>query len=153
MSRTFSGAEAQALLARARIASLGTLDHETGGPYVSVINLATDRAGLPIILISKLARHTQNLLKDPRASILVSELPKEGDALTGPRVTILGNFRQTPGDDLRDLYVARHPDSAMYAGFSDFSFWRLEPTLVHAVAGFGRIETLPPEEVFGMVRS
>ena len=27
-------------------------------------------------------------------------------------------------------------------------FWRLEPELAHAVAGFGRIETLAPDEVF-----
>jgi hypothetical protein len=149
MARTFTGEEAHALLARARIASLGTLDSDTGAPYVSVVNIATDGAGLPIVLISRLARHTQNLTKDARGSLLVSELPPEGDALTGPRVTILGTFEPASDPSLRDLYAARHPESLMYLDFPDFTFWRLAPTLVHAVAGFGRIETLPPEEVFG----
>lgn len=149
MNRTFSGAEARQMLTRARTAALGTLDFESGSPYVSVINLAMDGAGRPAILISRLARHTQNLEKDSRGSILVSELPTEGDALTGPRVTILGTFRRMGDADLRARYLARHPESQMYVDFADFSFWRLEPSLVHAVAGFGRIETLPPHEVFG----
>jgi putative heme iron utilization protein len=148
MNRTFSGSEARAMLARARTASLGTLDFESGGPYVSVINVATDAGGLPVILISRLARHTQNLEKDARGSILIGELPAEGDALTGPRVTILGVFETIKDADVHQRYLARHPESAMYVDFADFSFWRLRPSLVHAVAGFGRIETLPPEEVF-----
>ena len=36
----------------------------------------------------------------------------------------------------------------MYAGFGDFGFWRLEPERAHAVAGFGRIETIPANEMF-----
>ena len=36
----------------------------------------------------------------------------------------------------------------MYVDFPDFSFWRLSPSTIHGVAGFGRIETLTPEEVF-----
>jgi putative heme iron utilization protein len=148
MNRTFSGSEARAMLTRARTASLGTLDFETGGPYVSLANIATDAAGLPVILISRLARHTQNLEKDGRGSILVSELPAAGDALTGARVTILGTFLTIRDADARQRYLAHQPESAMYVDFADFSFWRLTPNLVHAVAGFGRIETLPPEEVF-----
>ena len=37
---------------------------------------------------------------------------------------------------------------ALYADFPDFSFWRLNPSGIHGVAGFGRIETLTPDEVF-----
>lgn len=123
-----------------------------GRTYVSVVNLALDAAGLPIVLISRLARHTQNLSKDARASLLVSELPAEGDALTGPRMTVLGGFRPTGDPEIREAYVAQHPESRIYVDFPDFSFWRMEPRLVHAVAGFGRIETLMPDEVFGTPR-
>lgn len=146
--RSFSGLEARKLLRRARTASLATLNRDGGGPYVSVANIATDVNGWPIILISRLAWHTQNLSVDQRASILVSELPAAGDALTGPRVTIMGRFAPASAGDIKRRYLARHPAAQGYAEFSDFSFWRLEPQQIHAVAGFGRIETMAPDEVF-----
>jgi hypothetical protein len=147
-TRSFSGSEAHALLVRVRVAALGTVDRYGGGPYVSVVNIATDGAGLPVIFVSRLAWHTQNLEKDPRASLLVSELPEEGDALTGPRVTILGAFRRAPDQELAERYAEKHPAARMYLDFPDFSFWRMEPAVIHAVAGFGRIETLTVAEVF-----
>lgn len=146
--RSFTGTEARQLLRRARTAALATLNREGGGPYVSVANIATDVAGWPVILISRLAWHTQNLLADERASILVSELPAAGDALTAARMTVMGRFLPSSEADVRRRYLARHPAAEGYAGFSDFSFWRLEPRQIHAVAGFGRIETMAPQEVF-----
>jgi hypothetical protein len=146
--QSFTGLEARRLLRRARTASLATLNRDGGGPYVSVANIATDIGGRPIVLISRLAWHTQNLLADARASILVSELPTSGDALTGVRVTVMGRFEPTSDAQVRRRYLARHPAAEGYAGFSDFSFWRLEPQQVHAVAGFGRIETMSADEVF-----
>ncbi len=136
------------LLRRARTCSLSTLNKGDGTPYGSLANIATDVAGWPLILISRLAWHTQNLLADARASVLAGELPAKGDALVGPRVTVLGRFEQVENRDLRRRYFARHPEAAMYADFADFSFWRLMPANIHGVAGFGRIETLTPEEVF-----
>ena len=35
----------------------------------------------------------------------------------------------------------------MFAGFADFSFYRVEPSAVHLVAGFGRIVDLEAHEV------
>lgn len=145
--RSFTGVEARRLLRRARTAALATLNRD-GSPYVSVANIATDIGGLPIILISRLAWHTQNLLTDSRASVLVSELPPFGDALTGARVTIMGRFEPTSDSNIKRRYLARHPAAEGYAGFTDFSFWRLMPQQIHAVAGFGRIETMTQDEVF-----
>jgi putative heme iron utilization protein len=117
-------------------------------PYGSLANIATDISGRPIILISLLAWHTQYLEADARASVLVGELPAKGDALVGPRVTALGRFERIEDNNLRRRYLARHPQSTLYADFPDFSFWRLSPSAIHGVAGFGRIETLTPDEVF-----
>jgi putative heme iron utilization protein len=80
--------------------------------------------------------------------VLVGELPAKGDALVGPRVTVLGRFEPVDDANLRRRYLARHNQAAMYADFADFSFWRLRPSGIHGVAGFGRIETLAPDEVF-----
>ena len=144
----FSGTAMRQLLRRARTCSLSTLNRGDGTPYGSLANVATDVVGSPLILISRLAWHTQNLEMDSRASVLVGELPAKGDALTGPRVTVLGRFEPVDDSNLRRRYLARHPQAAMYADFPDFSFWRLRPSSIHGVAGFGRIETLVPEAVF-----
>jgi hypothetical protein len=145
---SFSGTAMRQLLRRARTCSLSTLSVADGTPYGSLANIATDVAGRPIILISRLAWHTKNLAADTRASVLVGEIPEKGDALVGPRVTVLGRFEQIKDEDVKRRYLARHPQAAMYADFADFSFWRLTPSTIHGVAGFGRIETLIPDDVF-----
>lgn len=146
--RSFSAAEARNLLRRARTGTLATLTADDGIPYASLVNVATDVRGLPLLLISTLAWHTQNLLADPRASLMVAEVPPSGDALTGPRVSVMGRFMRVEDGTVRRRYLARHPAAELYAGFGDFAFWRMEPERAHAVAGFGRIETIPAGEMF-----
>lgn len=146
--RSFSADEARNLLRRARTGTLGTLNADDGTPYASLVNVATDVRGWPIILVSTLAWHTRNLLKDGRASLMVAEIPASGDALTGPRVTLMGRFAQVAAGMAGSRYLARHPAAELYAGFGDFAFWRMEPERAHAVAGFGRIETIPADEMF-----
>ena len=136
------------LLRRARTCSLSTLNRGDGTPYGSLANIATDVMGWPLILISRLAWHTQNLETDGRASVLIGELPAKGDALVGARITVLGRFEPVDDANLRRRYLARHPQASFYADFPDFSFWRLRPSVIHGVAGFGRIETLGPDTVF-----
>ncbi|MFN4140786.1 HugZ family protein [Aestuariivirga sp.] len=146
--RSFTAGEARNLLRRARTGTLGTLSGDDGTPYASLVNVATDVRGYPVILVSTLAWHTRNLLADPRASLMVAEIPEQGDALTGPRVTLMGRFARVADEQVRRRYLARHPAAALYAEFGDFSFWRLEPDRAHAVAGFGRIETIGADEMF-----
>lgn len=146
--RSFSAQEARNLLRRARTGTLGTLNREDGIPYASLVNIATDVQGWPLILVSTLAWHTRNLLADPRGSIMVAELPENGDALTGARVTVMGRFSKVEDGQLRRRYLARHPAASLYSSFGDFGFWRLEPQMAHAVAGFGRIETIDANEMF-----
>ena len=146
--RSFTATEARQLLRRARTASLSTLNRDDGMPYASLVNVATDVRGWPLILISTLAWHTKNLLADSRASVLVAEPPVDGDALTGPRVTVMGHFAKVEDEALARRYLARHPLARQYSGFGDFALWRLEPLRAHAIAGFGRIETMDADEVF-----
>src|SRR5580692_5692765 len=126
---------AKALLRTARAGSLATLDRNTGHPFASLVNVATDVDGAPLILVSRLATHTANLEADGRASVLLAAGGK-GDPLAHPRLTLLGGFVQVPRDDpreprLRRRFLARHPKSELYAGFADFSFWRLDAVSAH----------------------
>jgi heme iron utilization protein len=147
-TRSFTGLEARRLLRRARTGTMATLNRDDGIPYASLANVATDAAGHPLIMVSTLAWHTRNLLADPRASLMVAETPEAGDALTGARISVMGHFEKIEAERAGRRYLARHPEAAMYAGFADFGFWRLVPRRIHAVAGFGRIETLDAGEVF-----
>lgn len=147
-SRSFTGTEVRLLLRRARTAALGTSNRDPKGPYVSLANIATDGQGHPVIFISRLAWHTRNIEANPEASVMVSEIPPKGDALTGPRVTVMGRFEPIPKGDIAARYAHHHPTARTYLDFPDFSFWRLKAQKIHAVAGFGRIETMEPDEVF-----
>jgi len=141
-------AAARKLIRQAQTGHLGTLMADTGHPYVSLVNVATDPSGTPILLLSALAWHTKNIERDSRASILfVAAQPAEhGDALQGSRVTVLGRMVRATTSDRR-RFLAQHPQAADYGDFADFAFWRLEPEQVHAVAGFGRIRTFAAAEV------
>ena len=142
---------AKALLRAARAGALGTIDRNTGHPFGSLVNVATDVDGSPLILVSHLATHTANLEKDERASLLLASVGR-GDPLAHPRLTVLGTFAPVARDDgaeprLRRRFLARHSKSELYAGFADFSFWRLSVVSAHLNAGFARAADLKAAEV------
>ena len=99
---------AKALLRGTRAAALATIDRNTGHPFASLVNVATDVDGAPLILVSKLATHTANLEVDGRASLLLAETGK-GDALAHPRLTVLGSFAPIARGGLRAGYHAGKP--------------------------------------------
>lgn len=144
-------AVAKGLLRTTRAGSLATIDRNSGHPFASLVNVATDIDGSPLILISRLATHTANLESDGRASLLLASSGK-GDPLAHPRLTLLGTFVPLPrgaaGEPrLRRRFLARHPKSELYAGFADFSFWRLEAVSAHLNGGFARAADLPAADV------
>lgn len=144
-------AVAKALLRVTRAGTLGTIDRNTGHPFGSLVNVATDVDGSPLILISRLATHTANLEKDGRASLLLVS-PGRGDPLAHPRLTVLGSFAPVGREDacaprLRQRFLGRHPKSELYAGFADFSFWRLNVASAHLNAGFARAADLKADDL------
>ncbi len=144
---SFTGSEARRLVRKRSKGALSTLNKVGGGPYVSLVNLATTGEGNPIILVSTLAWHTQNLLENNQGSLLVEDTDGLVDPLTGARVTVMGTFQKTEYPGVRQRYLARHPSAQLYVDFGDFSFWTLQIENAHAVAGFGRIETLDAAEI------
>lgn len=137
-------AEACRRVARAcRTATLATtLAGSNGQPYASLVLVAFGQDAAPVLLMSDLAEHTRNLDAEPRASLLLDGTAGFAEPLTGPRVTLVGRISRTDAPELRARYLARHPSAEMYAGFRDFSFFRLQPERAHIVAGFGRIHWL-----------
>jgi putative heme iron utilization protein len=120
----------------------------SGDPYCSLVNIASHPDGSPILLISQLALHTQNILRDSRVSVMLDERA-EGDPLEGSRVMLAGRAEQAMGDDavlLRRRYLNAHPSAEAFVDFKDFSFFGIRPSGAHLVAGFGRIVDLKPEQ-------
>ena len=140
--------EIKPVLARAKTGTLSVIDFETAGPFGALVNVATDTGGVPLFLFSKLARHTKCLIADRRASLLVSELPNEGDPLVGFRATITGQVHETESGDLRARYLSQHPYAETYIDFGDFNFWILKPEKIFVVGGFGRIQAFHAHEIF-----
>jgi putative heme iron utilization protein len=103
---------------------------------------ALDERGRPLMLISSMAMHTQNLVADARASLLVAQ-PTAGDPLAAGRLTLLGEAGAVPTaeiDGARAAYLARHPGASYWVDFEDFGFWRLEPADLYFVGGFGAMD-------------
>ena len=134
-------------------ATLATLA-PSGAPFASYAVAAPAADGAPLMLLSRLAEHTKNLERDPRASLLFVREPSPGEeAMTAARLTLSGRCAKESNPDARRLYLARHPDAARYADFSDFSLYRFEVESGHLVAGFGRIVSLSRAELIGKPRA
>jgi putative heme iron utilization protein len=128
--------EARRLLRTIRAGALASLA-ASGHPFASLVNVATDYDGSPLLLLSRLAAHTVNLERDPRCSLLLSQGGR-GDPLAHPRLTLTGRAERTKDGHVRGRFLRRHPKSELYAGFADFSFWRITIDDAHLNGGFAR---------------
>jgi len=83
----------------------------SGDPYCSLVNVASHADGSPILLISRLALHTRNILTDSRVSLMLDERAS-GDPLEGSRIMVAARAEEANGDDatsLRRRYLTRSP--------------------------------------------
>src|SRR5580698_6506834 len=103
---------ARSLLRRSRQGALATLMAGSGDPYCSLVNLASHPDGTPILLISRLALHTKNILADNRVSLMLDERAA-GDPLEGARIMLAGVAEQAEDDEpvLRRRYLNAHPSA------------------------------------------
>ena len=118
--------------------TLSTLSAKLPGfPFGSLMPFALDGAGRPVVLISNMAMHTQNLKQDGRASLFFEQAAADGDPLGAARGTLVGTVAPVAGAEVRELYLARHENSRYWVDFADFGFWRMEPVDAYYVGGFG----------------
>ena len=114
-----------------------------GYPYGSVATYALDENGNPLFFVSLMAEHTQNAIRDPRASLLVTEpVPEGADPLASGRATLMGRLEAVADadrDSAKDLYLVANPSAAYYIEFGDFVFYRLTVESIRYVGGYGRM--------------
>jgi len=133
-----------------RTGTLATLSRRhPGHPFASLMPYALDARGRPLFLISAMAMHTQNLHADPRASLLVTQPDWSGDPLAAGRLTLMGQARVLPAEDVaaaRGAYLAWHEKAGYWVDFEDFAFWRLEVADVYFVGGFAAMDWVTADD-------
>ncbi|HXH04786.1 MAG TPA: pyridoxamine 5'-phosphate oxidase family protein, partial [Candidatus Competibacteraceae bacterium] len=134
-----------ALLGAHRWAALATLGRN--GPEASWVAYALEPGGGVLLHLSRLAAHTRNLLREPRASLAVSEPERPGhDPQQLARVTLFGQVAPIPREAaqypvLRQCYLARLPEAEPLFGFGDFHLFLLLPERARFVGGFAQAHT------------
>lgn len=140
------------LIRSGRIASLGTL--RQGAPFVSMV-LYTPAADISAfyIHISRLAHHTQDILQDPRVSLMIVEQDTlEADAQTLARLSILGHAVEVVAESeeyaqVKEAYLGKYPQAQPLFDFKDFSIFRIQPESARYVAGFARAFNLSASQL------
>lgn len=130
--------------------SLSTLSRkQPGWPFGSVMPYGLDAQGRPVFLISTMAMHTQNLLGDPRASLLVTPPESRVDPLGAARVTLMGSVTRVPKEEnaeVRACYLERHANASYWVDYQDFGFFRMAITEIYFVGGFGSMGWVTPAD-------
>lgn len=142
------GRQVRDLIRGADRAALATaLAGQASHPYASLVLTASAMDGSPLLLISDLAEHTKNLLRDARLSLLFDGTGGLDDALSGSRAGVLG--RAVPSADAgeRVRFLTRHPSAEDYAGFADFHLYRVIVDRARLIAGFGQIRWVAADQI------
>jgi hypothetical protein len=138
---------ARELAEKETVGTLCTMSRRHPGyPFGSVMPYALDSRGRPVFLISALAMHTKNLHDDPKVSLTICESVPADQALVAARVTLLGEVAEIEDADVRERYLAKHPDASQWVDFGDFSFYRLEVLDMYYVGGFGVMGWVAPPD-------
>ncbi len=132
----------QGLIRTASTVTLATRMAADGSPYASLVLMATDPRGRPLLLLSDMAVHGQNIAKDPAVSLLIASDPKGRDPLTLSRVSLQGTAEVIADERLLERFIRRFPPAKLYAKFKDFRLYRVNVSAGHLVAGFGDIHWL-----------
>ena len=135
MTTTVFANEDAIKLVKNQKSAIGATIYE-GYPYNSVMPYVLDENGFPIVLLSDLALHTENIKDNPKASFIITQ----GDPFSGSRLTLLGEFVVIPEEEckaVREAYIAAHKDAEEWVDFGDFNFYKLDVKKVYWVGGFG----------------
>ena len=138
---------AKRLIRLARTGALGTLARMGGFPLTTLVGVASDDDGAPLLFLSGLAEHTKNIAADPRASLLFAPPAERGDPLNAPRISLIGRLAPADTPRRRQRYVQRNPKSTMTMALPDFRVHRLEVEAVHFNGGFGRADVVQPGDL------
>ena len=111
-----------------------------GFPHTSLVGLCTDENGYPILSMSDISLHTQNIKKNNQSSVLI---PINGlKNQSQKRVTFTGNIIKIDNNDeiqkIKNIYLTSHPE-AFWLKYIDFGMYRMENIKdIYYIGGFGK---------------
>jgi putative heme iron utilization protein len=107
-----------------------------GYPFGSLLPICRDAQANPLLLISHLAQHTQNLDSDPRCSLTLIR-SDHADVLQWTRLTCLADAEPVTASNTLERYCRYFPDGRRYHKEFNFNLYRLRPKQFYLIAGFG----------------
>ena len=116
-----------------------------GYPFGSLTPYCLDYQGQPIILISNIAQHTQNISHNHKVS-LISHDPQPDNSQASGRVTYIADALKLDDTDIADRYYRFYPESQGYHQSHDFDFYTLRCVKVRYIGGFGDIHWISAEQ-------
>lgn len=145
--KTATAREARQLLRAHRYGALCTLSKKFDGhPFGSITPYLVDHDGSLLILISTLAEHTKNIQHDPRVS-LITHNQESPHIQTQGRITVLGSATlESNRAGAGEHYLRYFPEAQSYFSMHDFSFYRIVPTAIRYIGGFGNIHWVKPDQ-------
>jgi|TARA_B100000315_G_scaffold259197_1_gene314167 hypothetical protein len=131
------------IIRSARKAYLNTLANPAdnsfaGWPSSSMVTTVTAWDCSPVLMLSDIAYHAQNIQADARSAILFDGTAGYANPQEGPRVSVVGRLKKTHDKRLHARFLNRHPRASLYAGFGDFNFYKMSVEKFHFVGGFAR---------------
>lgn len=138
------------LIRNTRIAALGTL-HD-GEPNLAMVAVAVESGFSAFyILVSKLGKHSGDMERDPRVSLLLTEKDDQRpDPQTLARLSLQGVAKMVPRTDpgyerIKHNYLVRFPEAERLFSLGDFNLWRISPKGGRFVAGFAQAYNIVPD--------
>ena len=120
-----------------------------GYPFGSVVPFCSDYQGNPLMLISRLAQHTQNLQQCDKVSLVILGRT-QGNVQTDARLTLVAQAVKVAGDEVDDCaarYYRHFPAAQGYHTELDFEFYRFAVQTMRFIPGFGQARWLSAGEV------
>lgn len=143
MEKESAAVEARRLVRASKSGTLATLAGDR--PFASLVTPAFAPDLSPLLWLSSLSAHSRHLEAAPACSLMLTGEPTGSNPQTTPRVTLACTAEKLPAEEVAELkerYLARHPYASLYAGFADFSLWRLAIEGAHMVGGFAQAQRL-----------
>ena len=110
-----------------------------GYPQSSIVGYSCDEIGNPILCLSDIAMHTNNIKTNDHVSLGINE--KFFRNANDMRSTFVGDLKKVEDskeiDILKNKFINSH-DDAFYLDFHDFNVYKLDTKYISLNGGFGR---------------
>ena len=117
-----------------------------GYPFGSVTPYWMTEQGSLVLYASDIAQHSRNMQADAKVSLCVFD-GAQHDSQANARVTVLGEARELGKEcDEAQAYFQLYPQAEAYKQAHDFQFYRITPSRVRYIGGFGEIYWFKPED-------